>query len=101
MRMGIPEESLIPGAIYIVDAKDFSVAIWNGRAFQGPRFAHSVWSFSEELPWEAGPPFGSAIAKERIGDSVLTPPYDGHNVLQVLISFNAYYESFQANQKVD
>jgi hypothetical protein len=88
-------DNLIPGGVYIVAAKDFSIAVWNGESFRGPRYTNGSWSLSDELPYEMGLPFGTASAKEHIGgdECVLKPPYDGHNVLMLLVALNSYYES--------
>ena len=78
-------EDLAYGRFYKVDGRHFTLGIWNGTAFVGPRKISGVWELVEEQPWENGPPYGTAKPIEVIGDGTLylPEPY-GHNVLVML-----------------
>lgn len=91
----IKPEDLIVGAIYLVDARDFSVAIWTGEAFRGAKVRYKNWSLSDEQPWESGLPFGTATAKRRISEATVRHPIDGYNILQLLIAFGAYCDEVE------
>lgn len=55
----IPIQDLIVGAIYEVRARNFSVARWNGRDFEGHRFKFGSTFLSTEHHWDDGPPYGT------------------------------------------
>lgn len=88
----IPKNELIPGAIYRINARNFTIAIWTGAAFRGARekFGH-VYLF-DEFSWEDGPPFGTATALERLGERVIPSPWESDTILALLeVSEILYY----------
>lgn len=66
----IPESELVVGAIYEIRARNFSVAVWTGKAMRGPRWKFdNLYLFDEYL---AGNPengiFGTVYPKRRLSE---------------------------------
>lgn len=69
MRKYIKKEYMIIGAAYSVDARDFRVAIWDGKEFHGlnPGFHDNYMSSELHFDDESGQ--GTAVALECISDT--------------------------------
>lgn len=55
----LKKEDLEQGAAYRVKARNFGIAIWDGKAFQGLRCKFGSCFMSSEDHWDEGAPFGT------------------------------------------
>lgn len=55
----LTKEELEVGKYYIVEARNFSLAKWNGAAFVGVRTKWGMRFEDREFHWDDGPPFGT------------------------------------------
>ncbi len=62
----ILKKDLEEGMAYIVHARDFHIAIWDGEEFHGIRIAFGRSSMSTELHWDDGPPNGTVKPKRKM-----------------------------------
>ena len=85
----LDKESLEIGAIYWVQAPEFSVAIWTGTSFKGPMIYESKLIFFEGQPYWMGFHKGGTVKPlERIGSYVIKAPFDGLNLLHAMEAMN-------------
>lgn len=55
----IPMEEMIVGALYLCNARNFYLGIWNGERFDYMRYKFGQTFPDTELHWDEGPPFGT------------------------------------------
>lgn len=55
----IKKEDLLQGEAYMVNARNFSSAIWTGESFAGLRFKFGDYFIDHEYHWDDGPPHGT------------------------------------------
>lgn len=56
----ISKDKLKLGSAYLVHARNFKIAIWDGEQFNGLRSKFGSWFMDTELHWDEGPPHGTA-----------------------------------------
>ena len=61
-------ENLIVGAVYIVEARNFSLALWDGEAFHGIRNKFGQNFVDKEFHWDSDPRYGTAKPIECLMD---------------------------------
>ena len=65
----IPIDELIIGAVYLVDARNFNLGIWDGHAFQGLRYKMGDHYMFPEIHWDADDRYGTAKPIKKIIDA--------------------------------
>lgn len=89
----ISQENMIIGAIYEVSGLQFNVAIWTGEVFRGPHSEYNVLKFVEEYPYWEPLPLGTCKPIRLLSNHVLTPPFDGINLLKSLEALDSTIQS--------
>ena len=62
----IPVADLIIGGVYLVKARNFSLGMWNGREFIGPRFKFGDTFLDTEIHWDLDERYGTAQPLELL-----------------------------------
>lgn len=91
----IEKETLVKGAIYRVSALNFSVAIWTGETFRGPKQEYNTLKFFEEKGYWEPLPHGTCTPRERISETILAPPFDGVNLLKTMYALDGAYDHIE------
>lgn len=55
----IPKEELIDGQVYMCDARNFTLGVWNGDVFEYLRYKFGTTFPDTECHWDDGPPHGT------------------------------------------
>jgi len=61
-------EDLIIGAVYIVSARNFSIAIWDGHQFQGLRYKFGDYFIFPEDHYDSDDKYGTAQPLVKLMD---------------------------------
>ena len=63
---GVPLADLEKGQAYEIKARNFSVGIWDGKAFHGLRYKFGDYFIDQEIHWDLDNKYGTAVAMRKL-----------------------------------
>lgn len=87
--MSLNKDELVVNGVYLVDARNYSVAIWDGEKFLGPSLTAGHLELVPEWDYSEGYPRGTATATRKLEPLNILPPY-GMGVVTILELFSQY-----------